>query len=49
MILSDLCSTSAAAGPGNKPTPSQMELRLIQSKHDIEEPKVTFTAKKVST
>ncbi|KAL5009528.1 hypothetical protein ScPMuIL_011833 [Solemya velum] len=32
------------AGPGNKPTPAQMELRLVQSKSDIENPKDTFKA-----
>ncbi|XP_060065425.1 pyridoxal kinase-like [Ylistrum balloti] len=32
------------AGTGNKPTPEQMELRLIQSKADIEDPKILFDA-----
>ncbi|OWF50214.1 pyridoxal kinase-like isoform X2 [Mizuhopecten yessoensis] len=32
------------AGKGNKPTPEQMELRLVQSKADIEEPKIVFSA-----
>ncbi|XP_078617853.1 pyridoxal kinase-like isoform X1 [Branchiostoma floridae x Branchiostoma japonicum] len=34
-----------AAGPGNKATAAQRELRLIQSKKDIEEPSVTLKAK----
>ncbi|KAI8520559.1 pyridoxal kinase-like [Branchiostoma floridae x Branchiostoma belcheri] len=33
------------AGEGNKPTAAQRELRLIQSKKDIEEPSVTLKAK----
>lgn len=32
------------AGKGNTPTPEQMELRLIQSKADIEQPEITFEA-----
>ncbi|XP_035664514.1 pyridoxal kinase-like [Branchiostoma floridae] len=34
-----------AAGPGNKATAAQRELRLVQSKKDIEEPSVTLKAK----
>ncbi|XP_066276659.1 pyridoxal kinase-like [Branchiostoma lanceolatum] len=34
-----------AAGPGNKATAAQRELRLVQSKKDIEEPAVTLKAK----
>ncbi|XP_052811922.1 pyridoxal kinase-like isoform X2 [Mya arenaria] len=30
------------------PTPAQMELRLMQSKADIENPKINFTAQKIS-
>ena len=43
-----LTSANKAAGPGNKPTPHQMELKLIQSKKDIEQPKVTIEAKKLT-
>lgn len=32
------------AGEGNKPTPGQIELRLIQSLDDIRNPKITFKA-----
>lgn len=41
------CTISELAGPGNKPTPAQMELRLVQSKSDIENPKDTFKAQLV--
>lgn len=47
VINRTLQAAKEAAGKGNKPTPAQMELRLIQSKADIENPKVTFTAKKL--
>ena len=40
--------TVDAAGAGNKPSVSQMELRLIQSKADIESPKITFAATQLS-
>ncbi|KAM4561693.1 pyridoxal kinase-like [Fundulus diaphanus] len=33
------------AGPGNKPSPAQLELRMIQSKADIENPSVVVEAK----
>jgi len=36
-----------AAGPGNEPTQQQMELKLIQSIHDIMNPPETFTGKVV--
>lgn len=32
------------SGPGNKPTPAQIELQLIQSKKDIENPEICVTA-----
>lgn len=32
------------AGPGNTPTPAQIELQLIQSKKDIENPEITINA-----
>lgn len=47
VIKRTLHAANEAAGPGNKPTPAQMELRLIQSKADVENPKITFTAKKI--
>lgn len=43
VIKRTLQSAKEAAGQGKKPTVSQMELRLIQSKADIESPKITFT------
>lgn len=36
-----------AAGPGKKATPAQMELRLIQSKADIESPNISIPATKL--
>ena len=36
------------AGEGNKPTPGQIELRLIQSLDDIRNPKITFKAHQVT-
>ncbi|XP_013875546.1 pyridoxal kinase [Austrofundulus limnaeus] len=33
------------AGPGNKPSPAQLELRMIQSKADIENPSIVIEAK----
>ncbi|XP_053397690.1 pyridoxal kinase-like [Mercenaria mercenaria] len=47
VITRTLNAAQEVAGPGNKPTPAQMELRLIQSKSDIENPKINFTAKKL--
>lgn len=35
------------AGPGTKPTPHQMELKLIQSKNEIESPQVNIKAEPV--
>jgi hypothetical protein len=32
------------AGPGNKPNSAQMELRLVQSKADIENPEILYKA-----
>ena len=37
-----------AAGAGNRPTPHQMELKLIQSKRDIEEPQVQIKAEELT-
>ncbi|XP_061578998.1 pyridoxal kinase-like [Cololabis saira] len=33
------------AGPGNKPSPAQLELRMVQSKDDIENPAIVVQAK----
>lgn len=35
------------AGPGVKPTMGQMELRIVQSKADIENPEVKFHAEEL--
>ena len=32
------------AGPGKKPTPAQLELRMVQSKADIEDPALVVEA-----
>ncbi|XP_038044216.1 pyridoxal kinase-like [Patiria miniata] len=39
-----LQSAQKLAGPGNKPTPPQRELRLVQSKADLEDPKLCVKA-----
>ena len=39
-----VCSFEALAGPGNIPSPAQRELRLIQSKADIENPTIVVEA-----
>lgn len=33
------------AGPGKRPSPAQLELRMIQSKADIENPAIVVNAK----
>lgn len=33
------------AGPGKKPSPAQLELRMVQSKADIENPAIAVTAR----
>ncbi|KAH3889154.1 pyridoxal kinase-like [Dreissena polymorpha] len=48
VIRRTLQAAQEAAGAGNTPSPAQMELRLIQSKADIECPTITFTATKIS-
>lgn len=40
----DFLCFSAAAGPGNKPNFAQRELKLVQSKKDIEEPEICMEA-----
>lgn len=40
---------SGVAGPGNKPSPAQLELRMVQSKADIENPAVVVEAKVLQT
>lgn len=47
VIKRTLESAKEAAGPGTKPTMAQMELRLIQSKCDIEMPKIICEAVKL--
>lgn len=47
VIRRTLQAANEAAGQGKKPTPAQMELRLIQSKSDIEKPTVNFHATKI--
>jgi len=32
------------AGPGKRPTPAQLELRMVQSKADIEDPALVVEA-----
>ena len=39
-----VCVGAALAGPGKTPTAAQKELRLIQSKSDIENPKILVEA-----
>lgn len=38
-------SFSEMAGPGKRPTPAQLELRMVQSKADIENPAIVVEAK----
>jgi hypothetical protein len=42
IVFLEFCA--AAAGPGNSPHTAQRELRLIQSKTDIETPKIIVEA-----
>ena len=39
-MLFILSCFSELAGAGNKPSPAQRELRMVQSKADLEDPKV---------
>ena len=41
-------SLTALAGEGNKPTAFQRELRMVQSKGDIENPHIVVNAKPLS-
>lgn len=36
---------SEIAGPGKRPSPAQLELRMVQSKADIENPAIVVEAK----
>ncbi|KAK7107520.1 pyridoxal kinase-like isoform X1 [Littorina saxatilis] len=47
VIKKTLAYAQKAAGPGNKPTSAQMELRLIQSKSIIENPSIEIRAENV--
>lgn len=40
-----LFSLSEMAGPGKRPSPAQLELRMVQSKADIEKPAIVVEAK----
>lgn len=40
-----LISLSEMAGPGKRPSPAQLELRMVQSKADIENPAIVVEAK----
>ena len=44
MNIAIMFSFLELAGPGNKPTRKQLELKLIQSKTDIEQPNITIKA-----
>lgn len=43
LLRSSLCS-AAEAGEGQKPSPAQLELRMVQSKKDIEDPEIVVQA-----
>lgn len=40
-----LLCVSEMAGPGKRPSPAQLELRMVQSKADIENPAVVLEAR----
>lgn len=40
--------SSELAGPGRRPSPPQLELRMIQSKADIEDPAIVLEATVIS-
>lgn len=41
-------SLSELAGPGRRPSPPQLELRMVQSKADIEDPAIVTEATLIS-
>lgn len=41
-------SLSELAGPGRRPSPPQLELRMVQSKADIEDPAIVTEATVIS-
>lgn len=43
LLCSSPCS-AAEAGEGRKPSPAQLELRMVQSKKDIEDPEIVVQA-----
>ncbi|XP_037542285.1 pyridoxal kinase [Nematolebias whitei] len=49
VIKRTITYANGVAGPGNKPSPAQLELRMIQSKADIENPAVVIEAKVLQT
>ena len=47
-VLNRTLSSAKIAAKGNAPNPRQLELKLIQSREEILEPKVTIKAKAFS-
>ncbi|XP_017276093.1 pyridoxal kinase isoform X2 [Kryptolebias marmoratus] len=45
VIKRTITYANGVAGPGNKPSPAQLELRMVQSKADIENPAIVLEAK----
>uniref|UniRef100_A0A1A7WPB9 Pyridoxal kinase n=1 Tax=Iconisemion striatum TaxID=60296 RepID=A0A1A7WPB9_9TELE len=45
VIKRTITYANEVAGPGNKPSPAQLELRMVQSKADIENPAIVIEAK----
>uniref|UniRef100_A0A3P9H941 pyridoxal kinase n=1 Tax=Oryzias latipes TaxID=8090 RepID=A0A3P9H941_ORYLA len=46
---SSCCTVSETAGPGKKPSPALLELRMVQSKADIENPAIVVQAEVLET
>ncbi|TRZ03954.1 hypothetical protein DNTS_027910 [Danionella cerebrum] len=44
VIKRTIAYAEEAAGPNRKPSPAQLELRMVQSKADIEDPAIVITA-----
>lgn len=44
----DPLSIPELAGPGRRPSPPQLELRMVQSKADIEDPAIVMEATVIS-
>lgn len=45
VIKRTITYANEAAGPGKRPSPAQLELRMVQSKADIEDPAIVVNAK----